>query len=577
MRTLAVLLSTAVLSAGSVQAQATAEYVRDAQGWLRLENGETFRVNPDVITARFAAPVDVASFLASLDGDAAGLTVVRSNRLGIVDLALPVGADPLAAVAALRASGAVDFAEETTSGSYTATIPNDAQFGSLWNLDNTGQSGGTPDADVDGPEAWDIQDGDPDVVVAVLDSGSDWTHPDLGANVWSNPGEVPGNGVDDDGNGFIDDTMGWDFDSNDNNPNGAFNHGTMVASVIGAVGDNGLNLVGLAGGASDGEGCSIMIGNVGSFAPNGAVLDDAILYAADNGARVITMSLSVGTSSAIDAALDYAWNTQGVFVDNASGNNGFGVSYPANHPDCVAVASTNRNDNKSGFSNAGPEVEVSAPGEDITMLNLGGGTTSNSGTSFASPHVAALAGLLFSTQPGLTNDEVRLILQETADDVSTAGYDTGTGWGRINAFNAVSSVADGFVAAVAQAYGTGLAGDGGTVPLIQSLGGAPKQGNSGFGVAVRQAAPGAPATMILGLAEGALPFKGGVLNVDVSQFHLLFDTTINGIGAAAFQLPIPDDDSLPGIELFAQWVIADGAAPVGFALSEGLAITIGTP
>ena len=557
-------------------AQSPSTYVKDAEGWLRIENGLSFRVDPTSVSVRFHAPlVDVAGYLAGLDGDAAGLTVLRSNRLGIHDLALPAGADPLAVVAALRALTTVDFAEEACIGTYSV-IPNDPSFGSLWHLHNTGQTGGTADADVDAPEAWEIQDGDPSVIVAVADSGSEHTHPDLAGNIWHNPGEVV-NGIDDDGNGFIDDTIGWDFDNNDNNPAGSFYHGTAVAGVIGAVGDNGIQIVGLAGGGADGQGVSVMPLNVGSSAPNSAVLDDAIIYAADNGARVITMSLTIPSDSAVTAACDYAANTKGVFIDCASGN-GFGaISYPATLPTVMAVGSTNHNDVKSGFSNFGPDLEVVAPGENIFMLSLGGGTTTQSGTSFSAPHVAALAGLLFSANPGLSAADVRAVIRSTADDVGVPGYDQQTGDGRINARAALEAVSAGFVSGKADPFGAGLAGGSGTVPVIATFGSSvPTQGDASFGVSLRQGAPSSSAWLLLGVGQAALPFKGGTLLVDVSAAWVDFPRTTTATGAASVALPVPDDALLVGAELFAQWVVQDAGAPQGYAMTAGLDLVIGT-
>src|SRR5262249_48878129 len=118
-------------------------------------------------------------------------------------------------------------------------------FSSLWGLHNTGQTGGTPDADIDAPEAWDVTTGSSSVVVAVIDTGVDYTHPDLAANIWTNAGEVPGNGVDDDHNGYVDDVHGYDFVNNDGDPMDDHFHGTHVAGTIGAVGNNGTGVAGI--------------------------------------------------------------------------------------------------------------------------------------------------------------------------------------------------------------------------------------------------------------------------------------------------------------------------------------------
>ena len=542
----------------------------------RVENGTAFRVDPSIVTLRFAdASVQPGPALQAAWLDAGGqgaLEIVRSNRLGIVDVAIPAGADPRDVVASLSATGRFEFVSTTTIGEYVG-IPNDTSFSVQWNLHNVGQSGGTVDADVDGPEAWDIEDGDPSVFVAVLDSGSDWNHPDLVGSFWSNPGETL-NGLDDDGNGYVDDIRGWDFGNNDNDPTGVFDHGTWVAGCVAARGNNGQGIAGLAGGATDGQGCRMINCNVGGFSPIGSVVDDAILYAIDAGARVITMSLSLASDPAIDAALTAAANA-GIFIDCAAGNNGSSVAYPATRPEVMAVASTNRFDGKSSFSNPGPEVEVAAPGEDIYMTALGGGYSTNSGTSFAAPHVGALAGLLFSANPSLTAVEVRQILRDTADDVSTPGFDNGTGDGRINAVAALNLAVGGALGKVLP-YGAGLAGTAAKVPVASTRGGVPNLGDTDFGVQVGNALGGAQAYLLLGVADASLPFKGGTLLVDVNQAYAVVPTTTSGGGQSLVLLPIANDPVLEGASLYTQWVVQDGGASFGFALSNGLQLVIGS-
>ena len=127
-----------------------------------------------------------------------------------------------------------------------AATPNDPSFSSLWGLHNTGQSGGTPDADIDAPEAWAVTRGSSSVIVAVIDTGVDYTHGDLAANIWTNPGEIADDGIDNDGNGFVDDVHGWDFRNDDNDPMDDHSHGTHVSGTIAAVGDNGIGVAGVA-------------------------------------------------------------------------------------------------------------------------------------------------------------------------------------------------------------------------------------------------------------------------------------------------------------------------------------------
>lgn len=555
-----------LICAGSLTARQTS-YVREGDGWIRFDGMHSYRVHPAVITVRTIGDPDVQHILDGLENELAGARLIRSNRLGFHDLEVPDGRDVMEFVNALRTKGCFALVEENTVGTYVGGTPNDPMFGDQWNLNNTGQLGGVPGADVDALAAWLIQDGDPSIVVAVADSGTDWTHEDLAGNMWGNTDEVV-NGIDSDGNGYIDDIRGWDFDGMDNDPNGAFWHGTSVASVVSSQGNN-VGLVGLAGGAHDGAGVSIMALNVGSFFPMGDILDDAILYALDNGAHIVTMSLSVGISAAIDAAVATAF-AGGVFIDCAAGNGGFGVSYPAILPEIVAVASTNRNDDTSSFSNPGPEVEVAAPGEDVLMADLGGGYHTSSGTSFSSPHVAALAGLLLSEDPSLTNQQLRQIIANTADDVDAPGNDNNTGSGRINAHEALLSVS--LPPGSATTYGVGTAGGGGLIPTIAS---APLP-SIGTNLEIRTtlAERFAPAVLGMSPSSAAIPFLGGIINVHPVGL-MTFGTATRGFGSASLFFMIPNNPSFIGAERFAQWFILDMDAPAGISMSQGLHLVVG--
>lgn len=542
-------------------------FVRDGHDWLRIEDGHAYAVHPSVVTVRSTGLRDVQGDLDRLTGELAGARVIRSNRLGFHDVLVPDGADVLEVVRGLRATGLFGSVEENAFGEYVGA-PNDPSFSALWNLENTGQTGGVPGADVSALDAWDIEDGDPSIVVALLDSGTEWFHEDLAGNMWSNADEVV-DGTDSDGNGFIDDIRGWDFDSDDNDPQGVFTHGTWVAGVVGAVGQNGVGIVGLAGGGNDGQGVSMMPCNVGAFAPDASVLDDAILYAAENGAHVITMSLSVPTSAAIDAAVDDAYDNYGCFIDCASGNNGFSVTYPATLPKVMAVASTNDNDIVSGFSNPGPEVEVAAPGEDVFMTAMGGSYSTASGTSFAAPHVAALAALLLSKDPTLTSFQIKQLITMTADDIGTPGPDIFSGAGRINARAALDAVN---VNGSLTLYGVGTAGQAGIPAIAGSV--VPTVGAS-FDVQIGSARPSAIAILGLGFARANLHVFGGILNISpVNALRLPLLTSPTGDGAVL--VGIPDDPQFAGFELFGQWLVLDAAAAQGLAMSRGLEIVVGS-
>ena len=244
-------------------------------------------------------------------------------------------------------------------------VPNDPQFNTLWGLHNTGQMGGTVDADIDAPEAWNITCGSADVVVAVIDTGVDYTHQDLMANIWTNSGEIPGNGIDDDGNGYIDDVHGWDFVNSDNDPNDDYGHGTHCAGTIAAVGNNAKGIAGVSWNAKI---MPLKAGSADGRFTLAAQLE-AFSYARKMGADVISCSFG-GTNYV--STVQTAIATSPAVVVCAAGNDGTNNDviphYPAsyNSPNIIAVAATDRNDNLAGFSNYGlTSVDVAAPGAEI--------------------------------------------------------------------------------------------------------------------------------------------------------------------------------------------------------------------
>lgn len=438
------------------------KYLRHNGTWyVEVSPTRRFVVQPDVVTVKFKAGVpqgDRRSFIANR-----GAVRLRENVVGAVDIRVPPGLSAVEFVARLQGESLLEYAEVNTLGRYEQVTPNDTRFADQWGLNNTGQTGGTVDADIDAPEAWEDTTGSPSVVVAVLDSGIDIDHEDLECNVWVNPGEDLDsdgvvwdsedlNGVDDDSNGFVDDLIGWDFAGGDNDPSGTNAHGTHVSGIVAACGDNGLGVMGVAGGTGAGTGVKVMPLLIGNSAPDGAVLDDAILYAAARGARVITMSLTVGDSQAIRDALAHAYDTDGVFINNASGNENTAVGFPATDSHVVAVGATNHDDLRATPSNAGwgsnfgPELEVVAPGVDIWSTRLANAYGTGGGTSYASPHVAGTAALMFSAVPTATNEEVRDCITSTAEDEvgdpteDTAGRDDYYGFGRLNAADALGCI-----------------------------------------------------------------------------------------------------------------------------------------
>ena len=291
-------------------------------------------------------------------------TFVRS---GIRKIRLPADMTVGEAVALYRSDPDVIFAEPNYRYRLQA-VPNDTDLARLWGLINTGQivnhAAGTVDADVDADLAWDLGQGHADVVVAIVDSGIDMAHPDLAANIWTNPDEIE-NGVDDDGNGYIDDIMGWDFLENDNHPIDSHGHGTHVAGIIGAVGDNGTGVVGVNWQVS------IMPLRFISAAEYGTTADaiEAIEYADDNGADIINLSWGGPSySQALKEAIDAA----DALVVCAAGNNGRELDdtpiYPASYDSAniLSVAASDADDHPTAFTNFSDNLaDIAAPGTNI--------------------------------------------------------------------------------------------------------------------------------------------------------------------------------------------------------------------
>jgi subtilisin family serine protease len=358
----------------------------------------------------------------------AGVQVVRETpQLGLALVRVPSGRALANAVADLEAAG-IAWAEPN----YTFTLdkaPNDPHYPtqSLY-LDR-----------IDASAAWDITTGRPEIVIAILDTGVDTDHADLRDGIWRNPGEIPGNGLDDEGNGFIDDVQGWDFAANENDARDDHGHGTHVAGIAVARIDNEIGIAGLAGRATVMP-VDVFGGGIGTYED----LIRAIVYATDNGAHVINMSLGASSySRGEEAAVNYA-HSRGVVLVAAAGNTGSGerseqLHYPAAHENVIAVASTQADDGLSGFSTRGDFVDVAAPGSGI-YSTYPGGYGYMSGTSMATPHVAGLAALILSRNPSLTPHQVRAAIETAVDDLGPVGRDIYYGLGRVNAARAVAAV-----------------------------------------------------------------------------------------------------------------------------------------
>ncbi len=334
-------------------------------------------------------------------------------------------------------------------------VPNDPGYKDMWGLNNTGQTGGTVDADVDAPEAWDTTTGSPGTVVAVIDEGIDVNHPDLKNNLWTNPGEVAGNRVDDDRNGYVDDVNGYDFANNDATvydpdpiSGKGDEHGTHVAGTIAARGNNGVGVTGLNWEA---QVAALKFLSTDGGSTSDAV--EAINYAVAEGIDISNNSWGGGGySQALRDAIARADANGHIFLAAAGNGGADGVGddndaspqYPANFdvPNVVSVAATDDADRLASFSNFGATtVDLAAPGVGILSTLPGNSYGRYSGTSMATPHVAGVAALIKSRNPGLDDAQVKAQLLQYVDKKASLQGKVATN-GRLNALRAVTENAD---------------------------------------------------------------------------------------------------------------------------------------
>lgn len=470
----AVVVAAALLSAGPGVARGTAQ--RAARLAKRPPSAFAPEVVPGEVLVRYRRGASAPARLGlqrSLGARPRTLT-----RSGVVLLRLPHGTSTQRALEALQASPLVARAEPNRA--FRLDAPNDPRFAELWGLHNSGQqhpisdpdppaAAGTADADIDAPEAWAVTEGDPATVVAVIDSGVDVSHPDLAANLWTNPGETA-NGADDDGNGLVDDVHGWDFAENDATlfePNTSvigYDHGTHVAGTIAATGNNSQGVIGvcprcrvmvlkfMAPADTDGNGTrDTMIGDSASLL---AALD----YAAAEGAHIVNGSFGgvvlwsafernafkrlgqAGVLAVLAAGNDNGDNDQFLILDFDSDGvlDSSSPAYPASYdlPLIVSVAASNHADEYGYFTGcalffgaAGPpcsftswgrhSVDLAAPGVDVVSTLPGNSYGAFNGTSMAAPHVAGVAGLLRSVHPGFTAEQIKNALLNGTDEPAT--------------------------------------------------------------------------------------------------------------------------------------------------------------
>jgi thermitase len=293
-----------------------------------------------------------------------------------------------------------EYVEEDAQGMGLWT-PNDSSFGGQWHLSK-----------IAAPAAWDVTTGSNTVIIAVLDTGIQMNHPDLQGRI------LPG----------------WDYVNNDSDPSDDHGHGTAVAGAAAAIGNNSIGVTGVAVNAKILPFKVLNASNYGYY----SAWSSAIMKAADQGARVISLSLGGTTSSStLQSAVTYAWG-KGSIVVVAAGNSGSSApTYPAACTNALAVSATNSSDARTSWSNYGSYVRISAPGEGILTTHLGGGYASWSGTSFSTPVVSGVAALIAAHRPELSNTDIVNAILQGADDLGTAGRDDFYGYGRVNAARAL--------------------------------------------------------------------------------------------------------------------------------------------
>lgn len=413
----------------------------------------------DQIIVKFkddATALSVASVLAKL-----GLTVKKEIQLGgrkkasqdVVSVLRVKAGSVKSVISALQDSGLVHYAEPDYKVSIgqrvgTDAIPNDTDFSSLWGLNNEGQTGGVFDADIDAVEAWDTVTGNTDAIIAVIDTGVDYTHSELADNMWQNPGEIPGNGIDDDNNGYIDDVYGIDCANDDSDPFDDEGHGTHVAGTIGARGDNASAIVGVNWQAQIMALKFLDASGSGSTSDAIECVNYSNMMKANFGQNVAVTNNSWGGggfSTALSEAIDEAEALDILFVaaaGNSGTDNDVSPHYPANYSQdiVVSVAASNHNDDLAYFSNYGAtSVDLAAPGESILSTLPGETYGTYNGTSMATPHVAGAAILALADDPNQTAMGLKAQLLALGD--SDTSFQGGTVSGRrLNIGNVIGCV-----------------------------------------------------------------------------------------------------------------------------------------
>src|SRR3954471_11441256 len=385
----------------------------------------TYGYDAQTVIVKFAPGTTAAQKAAALRGAPIVSTV---NGLG-ADVAR-VSVDPALAAAALNRLAIVRYAEVNKILRASA-VPNDPRFGELYGLNNTGQTGGTPDADIDAPEGWDAAGlgafpATGGVKVGVGDTGILATHEDLAGKL-ANCAQSRGVG------GILAGSIREGSCADDNG------HGTHVSGTITGNAHNGKGVAGVAFNSQLAM-CRALGGPLGSGSTSDVA--NCITWLSDKGASVISMSLGGGDSTTLHNAVQYAWKSgNGALIVAAAGNDGDStLEYPAAYAEVVSVAATDNRDARASFSNANADVEIAAPGVNVLSSYNGSNTsyTTLSGTSMATPHVAGVAAIIRDRNPAFTAAQARSKLDASVDDLGPAGRDQQFGFGRVNLVKAAT-------------------------------------------------------------------------------------------------------------------------------------------
>src|SRR4051812_29843038 len=379
---------------------------------LALATGASAAYDPHSLIVKFKPGVSTSA----LDAPGLGRRVGRIDGVGAYVFRTSV--DPATLARALSRSRLVEYAEVNKILTVNAT-PNDPLFGDEYGLNNTGQTGGTSDADIDAPEGWDAagMGGFPStggVKVGIVDTGIDQTHPDLAGKTAGCA--TPYNSV---------------LPINPGVCATAIGHCSHVSGTISANTNNGEGVSGVAFNSP-----IVMCKALATAAGTGLTSDIAncITWVSKQGVKVISMSLGGGDNATLKAAVQRAYNNgNGVLLVAAAGNDGNAtLNYPAAYSEVVSVAATDNRDHRASFSNANSDVEIAAPGVDVESTYAGGLYMTLSGTSMATPHVAGVAAVIADLNPGATAATLRSKLGAAVDDIGPAGRDTSFGFGRVN-------------------------------------------------------------------------------------------------------------------------------------------------